>query len=638
MARSGSVSRRQILVSVAGASATALLAACAPAATPATPAPAGAAPTAASPAAQAAPTAAATAAASPTPAVAANVAQLPRNQTLIMGESDAVNQFTDIQLMNPFIPGIARSGWQIAHEPLFYYNMMWTDQVCGPPGEACKGGEIPWQAESYTYNQDYTQVVIKLRDGVTWSDGEPFTANDVVFTLNMLKDHAPKLNFSVEMHTWVKEVVALDLKTAQITLNSPNPRFIATYFAWYSDLGFPIVPEHIFKGQDPTTFTNFDLNKNYPIVTGPWQLKLSSLEQKFWDRRDDWWAAKLGFHKLPAMKRMIILPNFTDEKQLELLGSNAIDAAHGFQQPTTVQVALQRNPKVQCWTANNAPPYGSVDIATATSMSFNCSQPPFNDPDIRRAINHALDRKQILQDGAHGIGATILLPFPRYGALAPFYDATSDIFQKTPMDAYDPQQTATIMQSKGYAKDNGGFWAKDGKRFSIVITLPPPFFEDITPVIVVQLRKAGFDASFKSPSNYGTLVSTGQVDAFLQVPAGGVRDPFLTMNNYHSKWSAPTGQPATQAYRWKNDAYDKLLDQMAITASDDPKVVNLYHSAAEIWVNELPAIPLLQRYLFTPFNTTYWTNWPNEKNPYTVPTTWHRSTGIVVRTLQPATT
>jgi hypothetical protein len=76
---------------------------------------------------------------------------------------------------------------------------------------------------------------------------------------------------------------------------------------------------------------------------------------------------------------------------------------------------------------------------------------------------------------------------------------------------------------------------------------------------------------------------------------------------------------------------------MAVTGSDNPKLVNLYHSAAEIWVSELPAIPLLQRYLFTPFNTTYWTNWPNEKNPYTVPTSWHRSTGVVVRTLQPAT-
>jgi peptide/nickel transport system substrate-binding protein len=206
------------------------------------------------------------------------------------------------------------------------------------------------------------------------------------------------------------------------------------------------------------------------------------------------------------------------------------------------------------------------------------------------------------------------------------------------MDAFDLQQTTQIMQSKGYAKDSGGFWARDGKRFSFVITLPPPFFEDITPVIVVQLRKAGFDVSFKSPSNYGTLVSTGQIDAFMQVPAGGVRDPFLTMNSYHSKWSAPTGQPATQPYRWKNDNYDKILDQMAVTGSDDPKLVNLWHQAAEIWLSELPAIPLLQRYLFCPVNTTYWTNWPNEKNPYTVPTSWHRSTGIFVRNLKPATT
>jgi len=85
-----------------------------------------------------------------------------------------------------------------------------TDQVCGPPGLACSDGEIPYQAESYTYNADSSELTVKLRQGVTWSDGQPFTADDVVFTLNMLKSNAPKVNFSVDMQTWVKDLTAVD--------------------------------------------------------------------------------------------------------------------------------------------------------------------------------------------------------------------------------------------------------------------------------------------------------------------------------------------------------------------------------------------------------------------------------------------
>jgi peptide/nickel transport system substrate-binding protein len=646
--------RRQILVTFAGAGATVLVAACAQA-SPSTAAPTTAAvpsavaqPTAASaPAgpttapAPAQPTATAQTAAVPQPSptvASANQAptQLARTETLVMSESDALNQFTDVQLMNPFMPGIARSGWQFAFEPLYFYDMWWTDQVCAPTGVACKNGEIPWQAESYAYNQDFTELTIKLRNGVTWSDGQPMTASDIVYTLTMLRDNAPKLTYSVDMQNWVKDVVALDDHTAKVTLTASNPRFFFDYLMWHSDLGFPILPEHIFKGQDPTTFTNFDIGKGWPIVTGPWKLSLSSPEQKFWDRRDDWWGAKTGFHPLPKMKRVIILPNYDDAKQLELLIAGQIDSAHGFQAISSIKTALQQLPRLNSWTPGNQPPYGPVDIATITGMSFNCSKPPYDDPDIRWAINHALNRAQILQIGNQNVGATCVMPFPRYGPLAQYYDNASDILQKYPIDSFDPQKTAQIMQSKGYQKDPGGFWAKEGKRFSMVISLPPPFFTDITPVIVAQLRKAGFDADFKSPANWGTLEAQGALDAYVFVQAGSVRDPYVTLSFFTQKLTAPTGQPAVQPFRWKNDDYDKVLDQMSRTATDDPKLMNRYHQAMELWIPNLPEIPLLTRYLWVPVSEKYWTGWPDAKNPYTAPTSWHRTAGLFINTLTPA--
>src|SRR5262249_38921163 len=149
------------------------------------------------------------------------------------------------------------------------------------------------------------------------------------------------------------------------------------------------------------------------------------------------------------------------------------------------------------------------------------------------------------------------------------------------------------MQAKGYAKDNGGFWAKDGKRFSIVITASPPFFTDISPVIVEQLRKAGIDASWKSPSNAGTLISQGDADAYYQIPGGSVRDPYQTLAFFLSKYSAPTGQPAVYPYRWKNEQYDQLVDQLGKMAPGDSQFMTTYHQAMEQWIPNLPEIPLI---------------------------------------------
>ncbi|HLH73596.1 MAG TPA: ABC transporter substrate-binding protein, partial [Chloroflexota bacterium] len=560
--------------------------------------------------------------------------QVPRNQTLILGCADGpTNQFTDVQLMNPFQTGITRSGYNFAMEPLYYYNPYNTSEVCGPPGMTCKGGEIPWLAESYSYSPDFTGLTIKIRPNVTWSDGQPFTAKDVVFTINMLKEHAPKLTWSTDMQQWVKDATAVDDLTAQITLTAPNPRFFFSYFMFHEDIGVQIVPEHIWTGQDPTTFTNFDMSKGWPVVTGPWKLTLSSADQKIWDRREDWWAAKTGFHPLPKMQRIVYLPQYDEPKLVELLVSNQADQTLDLR-PRNVQAALQQNPKLQVWTTNNALPYGYLDW-WPVSIGFNDSKPPFNDKDIRWAVNHAIDRKQIVQVGYGGAGTPTLLPYPNFPALLNYLKGIDDILQKYPIDSFDLNKTAQIMQSKGYSKDQGGFWSKDGKRVSMVI-LTFQVMQDITPVVVAQLRKAGFDADFKMPSNWSDIVAQGNEDAFISGHGGSVRDPYFTLRLYQSRFSAPTGQPAVYPYRWKNDQFDKIVDQMGQTAPDDPKLEQLFHQAMEIWIPELPDVGLVQWYHRIPVNTTYWTNWPNEKNPYINTANWHRTSPLWINTIQPA--
>jgi len=648
------VSRRFVVQSMVGLGAASLLTACAPAAAPSPTAAPAAPTTAAKPAAApitAPAPATAAAAAKPTPAPAAPVPttapaaapaadlstlkQVGRDKTWIsVGVGgEAPQQFSDVAMHNPFLPGISRSGYQVVMEPLFYYNAYHTDTVCGPLGIDCKNGEMPWIGTAYKFSDDFKSVTVTIRKGVAWSDGQPFTARDVVFTVQMLIDNAPKLTWSADLKQWVKSVSAPDDNTVQFTLTDANPRFIFSYFTFHQDVGVFIVPEHIFKGQDAQKFTNLDIAKGLPVVTGPYKLVYSDPQQKIWDRRDEWWGTKTGFHPLPAPERMIFLPGYDEAKQVELLINNEADCALTMQLGN-IKAVMDRNPKVSSWSGKD-PPYGYVDW-WPTGLGFNDMKEPYNDPDIRHAINNVLNRDEIVKIGYQGAGEKAVVPYPAFPALNEYTKGVADLLQQYPVDDFSLDKSAAMMQSKGYSKDQAGFWSKDGNRLSpVVITFAVE--QDVTPVIVQQLRKGGFDASFKMPTNFVDSIFNGDADAYVFGHGGSVSDPYFTMRLYQSQFNAPIGQSATQPYRWSNPEYDKVVDQMGMVAPDDPKLATLFHSAMEIWLKELPDIPLVQFYHRNAVNTTYWTNWPDASNPYINSANWHRTCELVLLGLKSAT-
>ena len=93
--------------------------------------------------------------------------------------------------------------------------------------------------------------------------------------------------------------------------------------------------------------------------------------------------------------------------------------------------------------------------------------------------------------------------------------------------------------------------------------------------------------------------------------------------------------PTTYFWRWKNAAFDALVDAMGQTAPDDPALDGLFRQAMEIWLDELPSIPLVQWYHRIPHNERYWTNWPSAENPYIHSAYWHRIWLLVLLELEP---
>ena len=370
-------SRRRFLFAMAAAAGGVV--ACGPATPAPTPAPGAAAPkpTEAPKPAAAEPTkpSAAAAAKPPEPAkptapeappkvqTVAGLKTVPRNRTLIyLGQGGIQGKYVDHELWNPYAVGANhQNGPNMYYEPVAYYS-------------AFADKEHPWLVESYEYSPDFKTLTMKTRSGIQWSDGKPFTAEDIAYTLTALKDLGSKVRWGVDVQQFVDSATATDANTVQVKFKVPNPRWF--YFMTYKyDIGIYPVPKHVFEGQDWTTFKALDIANDLPVTTGPWKVVAVSPEQKIHDRRDAWWATAAGLAQLPKVERIITLPPVNEQVNAQALINNDVDY-YGSLQPATWPTVFRSNPKILTHSGQEQP-FGYEDWWPA-SLYVNCERPPFD--------------------------------------------------------------------------------------------------------------------------------------------------------------------------------------------------------------------------------------------------------------------
>ncbi|MDQ3810332.1 MAG: ABC transporter substrate-binding protein, partial [Chloroflexota bacterium] len=569
-----------------------------------------------------APTAAPTAAAQAAPG---QQRQVPRNRTLILMWNGQAGKYIDQELWNPYIPlANHQNGPGLFYEPLAFYSAF-ADKT------------IPWLAESWQYTPDFKSLTIKTRSGISWSDGRPFSAKDVAFTITGAMKQGAKIKFGENVQQFVAEATAPDDNTVRVTFKVPSPKFM--YFMTYRyDLGLFPVPQHIFEqaGDDWAKFNHYDLAKDWPVTTGPWKLVFSSPDQKIIDRRDDWWAVKAGLVKaMPAVERIVYIPFAGETQAAQAHISNQIDSSLDLR-PNTIRQVVAQNPKIVTHTGRDNP-LGYVDW-WPTSLYVNNEKPPFNDKDIRWALSKFLERQQIIDVAYGGAGTVASLPLPAYPALQPFVDSVKDLLQQNDTLEFNPQKGADLLTAKGYTKDAQGMWVDaGGNRLKLDIG----GFEvmaDIGPVVAEQLKKQGVDAQYVQPPDMITRFQQGDYVGMLFGHGGSVSgDPYFTLSLYQSQSVAVPGGHAVNFSKWKNSDYDKIVDEMAVTpAEDQAKLIDQFKRAMAIWIPELPDIPMQQWYHRIPYNQTYWTGWPTKDNPYVNGAFWHLTFQLILNNLQPA--
>lgn len=556
---------------------------------------------------------------------------VPREDTLIF---DFDRTVTDPFNYNPFTPAGNTNRGNGAHqamwEPLFILNY--------------ETGEIdPWLGESMEVNEALDVWTLTLREGVTWSDGEAFNADDVVFTINMLLgDESVTLIDSANVQQTVESVEKIDDLTIQFNLTAPNPRFQLELFSVRVANSILIMPEHIWADKDPATFTFYDEDMGWPIGTGPYTLTSSDTTRFVWDRNDNWWGAQTGFNNLPEPLRLIWQTTTTEDARVQLMANNEIDIANSVSL-LAFEIIQSENPNVITW--EDDLPYSWADPC-ARQLDINTTVAPWDNANMRRALSLIVDREEIVAFAYEGTTASSRTLFVQYGAMEPFINAVESAGYGVPANA-DVEAAQALIEAEGYTR-NGDYYEKDGQRLTlnVLVNNASTEYTNTVEVLVEQFRDAGIDAASRPVDNgtfWGSAAPTGNYEvAYGWLSCASVNEPFASLNRYSTRFLAPVGEPApgiNNTGRWSGegaDAYSAIVQEIGTLPLGDPRIVNLVVEAYSYINAETPIIPLVQATKLLPYNTTYWVGWPTSENNFNHPAFWWNSAHQIIHNVTKA--
>lgn len=454
----------------------------------------------------------------------------------------------------------------------------------------------PWLASSYSFSSDAKTLTFHIRQNVKWSDGQPFTANDVAFSFNLLKQY-PAADTS-SLWSTLRSVTATDQYTVTMVLQHAYSPFL-----YYAGKTF-IVPQHIFSTVgDPTKYTN-----PKPVGTGPYVLKSFTPQLVTLQKNPSYWgtAPQVNILRFPA---------YDSNNSVELdLDRGNIDWAGVFT-PNIQKTYVNRDPShFHYW----------FPASSTTLLYLNLARSPFNQLAVRQAISLALDRQKMTTVGESGYST---LPSPTGLVLPNQQSYLASAYSNQLMNNTDITKANQLMQSAGLTKGSDGIYVgKDGKKLSFSIIGVTGWTDEITndQIMAQDLKQIGMNVTVNAISynNYFNDLQMGNFDMALNGSTNGITPFYFYDALLNSKDTAPIGQQASTNWeRWQNPTTDNLLSQYTATTNLTQQK-QIITQLEQVMVDQIPAVPLFYGVYFYEYSTAHFTGWPDKSNPYAVPAPW----------------
>ena len=429
---------------------------------------------------------------------------------------------------------------------LIFDTLVWKDE----------NGLVPALAESWEYLADEKSYVFHLRDGVTWSDLEPFSAQDVAFTVDYVKDHPYQW---VDSST-IESAEVIDDRTVKITLTREYAPFLDQVAGT-----LPILPEHIYEGvSDPAGFTD----EKALTGTGPFKLKSYDKAQGSY-----LYEANGDYYQGAPRVKQIRFVKVSQEMASASLEKGDVDAA-------AVPGEMADSLEDEGFTIIK----GNHDWVAKIMVNHN--KEPFSDVKFRQALYYAIDREDLVETGLRGYGLK---------GCAGLYASDNDWYNQDQEEyVHDPARAGELLEELGYAMDGAGkYYSIDGYPDGIELLVTADT-ERQGELIAKHLEYAGIKINLVSVDSktLDSLVGEWKFDLALSGHGGLGSDPAILnkvvsdMNSFNSA-----------RYDKNSDLNDVIKSQLA--EMDPAKRAELVDLAQELIAGDLPALPLY-------YTDSYW--------------------------------
>lgn len=435
-----------------------------------------------------------------------------------------------------------------------------TGKIIEPLIDRSYDGYVPVLATEWSSSDDGRAITFKLREGVSWHDGEPFTCEDVSFTaMNMWKE---LLNYSSTLQANLEAVDCPDPHTAVFRYSRPMP--LDLLVAAIPDLGHP-VPRHLYEGTDI-------LKNEYntaPVGTGPFRfVEYKRGQYVIAERNENYWRGE----EYPYLDRIVW--RFIKDKSAAAAALEAGEIHESSFLGVSIADAerLAKDPRFDVGSK------GYENNVAHTTLEFNHRNPALADVRVRRAIMHALDIDFAIETIMRGHGKPGRGPVPSSGGA----NYTDDV----PIYAYDLEKAKALLDEAGLKPDANGVRLRLRHR-------PAPWGEytQLWAEYVAQaLKEVGIEVT----------ILTNDAPGFLN---GVYRDhDFDTANGWHQfradpavstmvwlRSGAPVGTPWSNQFGYENPELDRMIDEAA-SELDPAKRAAMYHDIQRLAMEELPVI------------------------------------------------
>jgi peptide/nickel transport system substrate-binding protein len=500
---------------------------------------------------------------------------------------------------NPFdSSGQVAGKYQIVYENLCHYDMF-------------KGQLTPWLATSWEWSSPNV-FLIKLRKGVKWTDGQMFTADDVIYTFEVAKD-IPAVTWS-SIWDWTKSFQKVDDYTVKVTFEKPH------YHEWIQQLyTVPIVPKHVWgdkSGKTIETSTNTDPNM---VVTGAYTFGAALADKMIWKRNDNWWGNSV--FGAPKPKYIVFPVSYSNNVAMGSAMKGELDLANSYL-PGLSKIKNDYGLKTFY---KNKPYHMPANVAV---LFLNTTKKPMDNVMFRKALAYAINPDlivnnvyggQVQQSNPEG-----LLNIPSWMR---YYDKKAA--EKYGI-SYDPAKAKAILDKLGFKDVNGDGYREDanGKPMEFDLIVPSGWTDwmDSIKVIAKSAQAVGIkiNPTFPDYGLYWDQLTGGKFDMAINNFGSSISPTPFTYWNWVANSRINRDKVDTGNFgRYKNQKLFKLIDQFNTTKLDSDQGKKIASQIETILMQEMPSIPIWYNGLWAAMSEKNWTNWPDAQHTQNgIPCAW----------------